>query len=226
MSKGTTNVVVSLRKLIREGVYAPGERIGEQNIAERLGISRTPVRLAFRTLEEEGLLQRAGKRGYQVRKFNADDLICAVEVRGVLEGLAARRLVERGLPAEVRDQLQECVRDGENLLSKGYLTKEDIDEWIQINLKFHASIVESTGSTIIGEAIARNNHLPFASANSIIIDTDALDKEYRKLQMAQFQHHLIFQALTNNEGARAEMLMKEHAFVGVRYADVLGLDSV
>ena len=225
MSKETTNVVVSLRTLIREGVFGPGERIAELNIAERLGVSRTPVRLAFRTLEEEGLLQRAGKRGYQVRQFNTEDLLCAVEVRGVLEGLAARRLVEQGQFSLIRERVKTCIHEGDALLAKGYIDKQDIDEWSRINQRFHALIVESTGSMIISEAIARNDHLPFASADSIIIDPDALDKEYRKLQLAQTQHQLIFQALSSNEGARAEMLMKEHAFVGVRYADILELES-
>ncbi len=225
MSKETTNVVVSLRTLIRDGAFAPGERIAELTIAERLGVSRTPVRLAFRTLEEEGLLQKAGKRGYQVRQFNKEDLLCAVEVRGVLEGLAARRLVERGQFSGIKEQMKACISEGEALLGKGYIHKEDIDEWSRINRLFHALIVESTGSMIIGEAIARNDHLPFASADSIIIDPDSLDKEYRKLQLAQTQHQLIFQALSANESARAEMLMKEHAFVGVRYADILGLES-
>lgn len=131
---------------------------------------------------------------------------------------------QRGLPALVVEQLQECARESGSLLAKGYLAKEDIEEWSRINLKFHTLIVESTGSMIIGEAIARNNHRLFASADSIIIDTDAIDKEYRKLQIAQFQHQSIFPALTSNEAARAEMLVKEHAFIGVRYTDALGFD--
>jgi GntR family transcriptional regulator of vanillate catabolism len=61
-------------------------------------VSRTPVRLAFRTLEQEGLLEKAGKRGYVVRAFSEADVLCAIEVRGALEGLAARRLAERGIP--------------------------------------------------------------------------------------------------------------------------------
>lgn len=225
MSSGTTNVAVSLRKLIREGAFKPGERLAELTIAERLGVSRTPVRLAFRTLEEEGLLQRAGKRGFQIRQFNDHDLVCAVEVRGALEGLAARRLAEKNGFAEIKEDVRKCVREGENLLAKGYLEESDIDEWSRINRTFHALIVESVGSSIISEAIARNDHLPFASADSIIIDSTALDKEYRKLQLAQTQHQLIFQALSANEGARAEMLMKEHAYVGIRYAEILGLES-
>ena len=69
------SVVSRLRKLIGEGRYQPGERLGEEAVAEQLGVSRTPVRLAFRTLEQEGLLQQAGKRGFQVREFTEADVL-------------------------------------------------------------------------------------------------------------------------------------------------------
>ena len=63
----SASVVASLRQLIIDGRFAPGERVAEIPVAERLGVSRTPVRLAFRTLEQEGLLQKVGKRGLVVR---------------------------------------------------------------------------------------------------------------------------------------------------------------
>ncbi|WP_163576180.1 GntR family transcriptional regulator [Halomonas faecis] len=221
----SSNVVSQLRKLISEGVYQPGERIGEERVAEQLSVSRTPVRLAFRTLEQEGLLERAGKRGFQVREFTEGDVQCAVEVRGVLEGLAARRLAERGVAAELDAELEFWIQTGRELLAKGFLVEADIEGWSELNRRFHESIVQAAGSPVIGDAIARNNHLPFASADSIIIDSQALEKEYRKLQQAQLQHELVVQALRQGEGARAEMLMREHAFIGLRYAELLGLGS-
>lgn len=223
MNSSDKSVVSRLRKLIGEGFYQPGERIGEVAVAEQLGVSRTPVRLAFRTLEQEGLLQRAGKRGFMVREFTEADVHCAVEVRGVLEGLAARRLAERGLPAELDETLELWIQAGRRLLAKGHLVESDIGEWSELNRHFHEAIVGSAGSSVIGDAIARNNHLPFAAADSIIIDSEALDREFHKLKMAQMQHELVVQALRRGEGARAEMLMREHALVGLRYGELLGL---
>ncbi len=223
MSDGDKSVVGRLRKLIGEGHFQTGERLGEVAVAEQLGVSRTPVRLAFRTLEQEGLLQRAGKRGFMVREFTEVDVRCAVEVRGVLEGLAARRLAEQGLSAALADELQVWIQKGRDLLAKGYLVERDADAWSELNRHFHEAIVGSAGSPVIGDAIARNNHLPFAAADSLIIDSEALDREYRKLQLAQLQHELIVQALRHGEGARAEMLMREHAFIGLRYGELLGL---
>jgi GntR family transcriptional regulator of vanillate catabolism len=225
VSQDSIHIVTRLRKLILDGRYAPGARIAEIPVAEELGVSRTPVRLAFRTLEQEGLLQRAGARGFVVRQFSEEDVLCGLEVRGVLEGLAARRLAERGMSAPTRLRLQECLGEGAALLSRGVLTEQSIAGWSELNLAFHQTIVGATDSTAIADAIARNNHLPFASSDSIIIDHSALDREFQKLHFAQLQHVLIFEALSGGESARAEMLMREHAYVGLRYGKLFGLEG-
>ena len=221
MSNSDKSVISRLRKLISEGAYAPGERLGEVAVAEQLGVSRTPVRLAFRTLEQEGLLQQAGKRGFMVREFTQADVHCAVEVRGVLEGLAARRLAEQGLPPSVHKELNFWIQKGKKLIAKGYLVEADINQWSELNAHFHGIIINSIGSGVVADAIARNNHLPFAAADSIIIDRDDLEREFKKLQLAQLHHELIFQSLSQGEGARAEMLMREHALIGLRYPELL-----
>lgn len=225
MTTSSSTVLASLRKMIMEGAFGAGEKLAEIPIAEQLGVSRTPVRLAFRTLEQEGLLRKGDKRGYLVREFTDNDIQCAVEVRGALEGLAARRLAEQGMSDEVQTQLQACVDRGEELLSKGFLIATDVDTWATLNSQFHRTIIKAGNSEPIADAIARNNHLPFASFDSLIIDTSALDKEYDKLRFAQLQHQAVLDALTQGEGARAEMLMREHAYVGLRYAKFLGLKT-
>ena len=216
------SVVARLRRLIDEGRYPAGTRLAEIPVAEALGVSRTPVRLAFRTLAQEGLLQPHGKRGFVVREFSEADVQCAVEVRGALEGLAARRLAERGLPPEVEAALLQCLADGEGVLAKGHLAAEDVSAWGELNHRFHTAIVGAAGSPVIADAIARNNHLPFASADSITLDLSALDREYRKLQLAQAHHQLVVEALQRRESARVEMLMREHAYIGLRYGQLFG----
>lgn len=222
-SKDAASVVATLRQLIIGGHYRAGGRLAETTVAAALGVSRTPVRLAFRTLEQEGLLQRAGKRGFLVREFSEADVLSAIEVRGVLEGLAARHLAERGMDDRVRDTLAACLAEGEQLLAKAYLREDDIGPWAALNDRFHGTIVGSTGSRVIADAIARNNHLPFASADSLVIDKNALDKEFRKLSVAQLHHRLVFDALQRRESARVEMLMREHAQVGLHYGALFGL---
>lgn len=223
------SVLGVLRQWIGEGRLPAGTRLAEIPVAEALGVSRTPVRLAFRTLAQEGLLRSAGTRGFVVREISAADVRCAVEVRGVLEGLAARLLAERGPTDDERATLERCLAEGQAVLDRGRaqgrLVEADIDRWADLNGRFHACIVGATGSPVIADAIRRNDHLPFASAASIAVRRDALDREYRKLEMAQLQHRLVVQALVARESARVESLMREHALIGVRYAAILGLDD-
>jgi len=216
----STSVVATLRQLIVSGRLAAGERLAEIPVADSLGVSRTPVRLAFRALEQEGLLEKAGKRGYVVRRFSEADVRSAIEVRGTLEGLAARHLAERGLTEPVRATLADCIAEGHAVLARGHLVEDDIARWSRLNQRFHDAIVQAHDSHVIADAIARNNHLPFASADSIALDRDALPAEYEKLRIAQLQHQLVFDALQQRESARVEMLMREHAWVGFRYGQL------
>lgn len=220
---GADSVLARLRQRLRDGDLPAGTRLGEVALAESLGVSRTPVRLAFRTLAQEGLLQPAGKRGFVVRAFSDADVQCAVEVRGVLEGLAARRLAERGLDDPIRQTLAQCLADGDAVLAAGRLTEDSMGAWSRLNQTFHRTIVSAGESRVVADAIARNDHLPFASADSITLRSDALEREFEKLQAAQLQHRLIVDALSRGESARVEMLMREHALIGLRYGAVLGL---
>jgi GntR family transcriptional regulator of vanillate catabolism len=220
-ARDSAGVVATLRQMIVAGHFAAGERLAEIPVAAALGVSRTPVRLAFRTLEQEGLLRKAGKRGLVVREFSDADVRCAVEVRGVLEGLAARRLAEAGMSDGVRAALHRCLAEGEAVLSKGHLSEGDIGAWSRLNQAFHDTLVGAAGSRVIADAIARNNHLPFASADSIALDRTALPREYERLRLAQLQHALVVDALEQREGARVEMLMREHAWIGLRYAGLM-----
>ncbi len=219
-------LVAELRRWLAEGRYPAGSRLAEEAVALDLGVSRTPVRLAFRTLAQEGLLESAGTRGFVVRAFSDDDVRCAIEVRGALEGLAARRLAERGLTAVERETFAACLAEGDALLARGRLEPADIERWSTLNARFHEALVAGAGSRIVADAIARNDHLPFASADSLTFEADALDRETTKLQVAQLQHRLIVDALGAGEGARAEALAREHALIGVRYAPHFGLRPV
>ena len=218
----TSSVVATLRLQIVSGQLAAGARLAEIPVAASLGVSRTPVRIAFRALEQEGLLEPTGKRGYVVRRFSEADVRTAIEVRGVLEGLAARHLAERGMPAAVHDTLAACIAEGEALLAAGELADAGIAGWSRLNQRFHDAIVQSHPSHVIADAIARNNHLPFASADSLALNREALPAEYQKLRIAQLQHQLVFDALAKRESARVEMLMREHAWVGFRYGQFFG----
>lgn len=225
MSKPGQTVLVALRKMIASGELAAGERLMEVPTAELFGVSRMPVRMAFRTLEQEGLLVKAGGRGFQVRSVSGQDIAGAVEVRGVLEGLAARQTAERGLSPQDCDALQACLTEGDALFDKGYVTEQDLEVYHDLNMRFHQIIVAGSGNPAIADALARNDHLPFASVSALAVDRNDMAREYRRFNYAHMQHHAIVDALVCRQGARAEALMREHANATLRYAEIFSASS-
>ena len=220
MSKQGQRVILSLRQMIINGDLAAGERLREEALAERLGVSRTPIRVAIKLLAQEGLLQKVGARGFAVREISAEEIKNAVDVRGVLEGMAARLLAEAGMTEEVQTALQNCLDQGDELFSKGSIVEEDVVIFHDLNMTFHNTIIENSGNGVIKNAIMLNDHLPFASVHSIAIDSSAMDREYLRLTFANVQHHLVFNAILNRQGSRAEALMREHANAALLYAEV------
>lgn len=221
MSKPGQHVLITLRKMIASGELPAGERLAEIPTAESLGVSRMPVRIAFRTLEQEGLLSKAGTRGYVVRAVSPAEIAGAVEIRGVLEGLAARQAAERGLSEETRAALQQCLDDGDTLFTKGYVTEEDLEVYHEINLRFHQLLLDASGNPAIAVTLARNENLPFASVSALAVNLSDLSREYQRFHFAHIQHHTVVDALIHGQGARAELIMREHANVTLRYREML-----
>src|SRR5579871_6967635 len=91
----TGRTLLNLREMLLRGDFQPGERISELPLVARLGVSRTPIRLALDRLAHEGLLEVCPSGGFVVREFTVEDIWDAIEMRGVLEGTAARLAAER-----------------------------------------------------------------------------------------------------------------------------------
>src|SRR5690606_35735565 len=103
--------VIELREKIINGELPGGMRLFEVPLAEALQISRTPVREALSRLAEEGLLDRLPNGGFVVRRFGFADVVDAIELRGVMEGTAARLAAERGAAPEALARLQAIVAE-------------------------------------------------------------------------------------------------------------------
>ncbi len=204
------HVIISLRRMIADGTFRPGERIAEIATAEALGVSRMPVRTALRALEAEGLVEKLGARGYTPRSITSADINGAIEVRGVLEGLAARRLAIRGLTAAEENSFAACLAEGEAIFANGTLNEGDIDRFHDYNLAFHALMVEASGNPSIGQALARNDHLPFASAVAFTLEDRPAD-EFAHLLSAHRDHIAVIAAIRRMDAEAAERAMRDHA---------------
>jgi GntR family transcriptional regulator, vanillate catabolism transcriptional regulator len=220
MANEGQRVLSRLRQMIITGELAAGERLIEIHAAEQLGVSRMPIRMAFRTLEQEGLLTKLPRRGYRVREVTDEEIHGAIEVRGVLEGLAAARVAQKGLSESQKNQLMVCLGRGDSLFQKGYITEQDLEAYHDINQQFHSTIIEASGNPTISAALARNEYLPFASVSALAFDSKHLDQEFRRFNYAHMQHHAIFNAIINNQASRAESIMREHANATLRYAEL------
>src|ERR1700688_4087771 len=94
-SSQTARATLLLREMVIDGHFRPGERIKEIPLVSKLGVSRIPLRLALERLSHEGLIEVRPTRGFVVQQFSTTDIYDAIELRGSLEGTAARLAAER-----------------------------------------------------------------------------------------------------------------------------------
>ncbi|PWC41134.1 GntR family transcriptional regulator [Azospirillum sp. TSO22-1] len=212
-------IVLKLREMIVSGALRPGERVTEIPIAEQLGVSRTPVRYALGILSREGLVVPTdNRRGFVVREFTLRDIVDAIRVRGLLEGMAAHDLARAGLTPALESDLRACVEEGAGLFAKGHLADEDGVVWTDLNGRFHDLIVGGSANKALTHALQINDKVPFASAKAFLddrSDAEVVRKQFDVLYLAQKQHEAIFQALRNGESSRAEALMREHSYAAI-----------
>lgn len=201
--------LLGLRSLILGGTYEGGQRLSEVAMAAQLGLSRTPLRQAMDRLVAEGLLERIATGGCRVATFTKDDISDAIEMRGVIEGTAARLAAERGVdPAlleqawVVLDRIDQALDASEEL---------DFDQYVIENARFHALLAVFPNSPIVAREIERMSLLPLASPSAFLSEQALIPDFQDSLRYAQRQHRSILEAISAGEGARAEALTREHA---------------
>ncbi|AZY48206.1 GntR family transcriptional regulator [Bordetella avium] len=228
MAAQIDKVISELRDMILSGEIAPGERIVELQFAARLGVSRTPLRIAMTELETEGLLERLPSRGFRVRAFTVEEIGDAVDVRGVLEGMAVRLLAERGVSDEVLASLKETVEAGRQLLAPAARNPEtlvDARAWGRINQRFHDILCQAAGNRALLSALEHNNKTPLAGPAALTLPSTPSLLETPYVLRAQADHEDLLRAITRREAARAESLMREHAYRSRENKRVM-LDSI
>lgn len=143
MVRATDGARASLRAAILSGDLEPGARLGEVELAERLGVSRTPVREALRDLAADGLVEVLPNRGARVAQWSTADLDEIYELRALLESHGAARAATRIAPAET-DVLEKLCNDMDACVRRG--RKRDLDRITALNAEFHRRIVDAAGS--------------------------------------------------------------------------------
>ena len=200
-----------LRELILTGELAAGARIAELALVELLGVSRTPIRAALMRLEQEGLLEALPSGGYAVRTFSEREVADAIELRGTLEGLAARIAAERGVSPRALAQARACLDEIDQVLLDASLSDEMFSDYVRLNAEFHRLLADLPGSGVLAREIERAGSLPFASPSGFVgVQVhNALARDM--LVVAQHQHRQVLDAIERREAGRAESLMREHS---------------
>jgi GntR family transcriptional regulator, vanillate catabolism transcriptional regulator len=210
MNSQQSRVLVQLRDMILKGGFVPGERLAEIPLAERLGASRTPVRLALGSLEHEGLIEPSPAGGYQMRRFTSREIADAIRVRGVIEGFAARLLAEEGPPRQLLRELHECLDAGDSTVQKPQMELDDYAAYTEMNDSFHRLIVEGCGNATLKRMMELLVGQPFASPSSMLPMQSSMEEGHQWMQQAHRQHHAIVQAIERGQGSRAQALGEEH----------------
>lgn len=215
-SSQAVKVQLSLREMIFAGELVAGARITELAMVERLGVSRTPIRAALMRLEQEGLLQPYPSGGYAVRTFSEADVADAIELRGMVEGLAVRLAAERGAPSEVMHQANVCLDQIDALLRTATLNDEAFSSYVNLNRQFHELLGALSGSSVMQRELERVGSMPFASPSGFVVVQANSPQARDMLIVAQDQHRQVLDAIARREGARAEAIMREHSRLAQR----------
>jgi GntR family transcriptional regulator of vanillate catabolism len=206
----TARTLAGLRQMLLRGDFKPGERISEISLVARLGASRTPVRLAMDRLAHEGLLEATSSGGFSARAFTIAEIYDAIDLRGTLEGTAARWAAERLTSPKDLDRLRRCCRQMEALPchpnDPGQPGVESFIGFTELNTQFHSALMDLSKSTMLRWSLKRYQSIPFAA--SALIIPEALELVF---PVALAQHQAIVEAIENREGTRAEMITREHA---------------
>lgn len=136
-------VCETLRDAIRKGVLKPGERLMEIQLAEELGVSRTPVREAIRKLELEGYVIMMPRRGTYVANLSIRDVNEVFEIRMCLESLASGLAAERITEEELESLQRLLVQIGE------YMERGDMDKIVETDMEFHDLLYQASRNTCL-----------------------------------------------------------------------------
>jgi GntR family transcriptional regulator, vanillate catabolism transcriptional regulator len=205
-----------LREMILAGELAGGSRIAELAIVDKLGVSRTPIRAALVRLEQEGLLQALPGGGFAVRTFSEGDAADAIELRGTVEGLAARLAAERGVSEALMAHARDCLAQIDEVLARPALDDSAFLDYVTLNQRFHNLLCDMAASAVIAREMERVVSLPFASPSGFVVHQANSPQARDMLIVAQDQHRQVLDAIGKREGARAESIMREHSRIAQR----------
>ncbi|MBB4787789.1 GntR family transcriptional regulator [Streptomyces rapamycinicus] len=186
-----------LREMIYSGALVPGEKLKQQRLSDELGVSRTPLREAFRMLEQEGLVRVDSRQGVRVIAGDTETLLQAYAVREVVDGLAARLAAEERTSEDVTE-LHEIVDQ-----QRASIRPWRSERYTQLNVAFHARIMSASHNDFV---VAQ---MPLLRLTARVFSPFAL-LEVGTAARAIEQHVQILAAIESGAPEEAEQAARSH----------------
>ncbi len=202
----TEKTLIQLRSRLIGGQFPANTKLGEVALAGAFGVSRTPLRAALLQLEQEGLLERT-RGGYNVRAFSIEDALIAIELRGVIEGTAARLAAERHGVKNYLGPIKQTV----SKLDKVVQQQDPFNGYSELNDLFHQQLASLAGNDIIKREVERASCLPFAAPSAFASSQHDLERFKISVIVGQQHHHALVESIERGQGSRAEAMAREHA---------------
>ncbi|WP_328306134.1 GntR family transcriptional regulator [Actinomycetospora sp. NBC_00405] len=198
--RASERALADLREAILTGDLAAGAHLGEVELAERLGLSRTPVREALTRLAAEGLVETTAHRGARVTSFSRDDLDAIFDVRRALEPRATARAADHA----TADDLEDLAALADRMLEIGAPGPgQDLDALVGLNRAFHARLLDLAHAPALAAALAGVVHTPVVTRTFHAYDPASLARS--------LAHHVeIVAALRAGDGDWAGAVMASH----------------
>ena len=222
-----TALAAQIRNDILLGNYEEGARLSESHLCTAHKVSRTPVRLALRLLEREGVVRRSEGRGYLVQSPTVNDIRQAVEVRGHLESLAARLMAQNPARQEFLPAMAQAISTLDRTISEltdiGQLDDAITRRAQGANREFHNAILRGCRNDYVGYTCEQISHLPMLAAGSMVFDRsvsdtpDHFERGMFRLRLGNAQHQVIYDTIQNGDAVRAEGMMREHSHTMLEY---------
>ncbi len=195
------SILETIRDAIISGALKPGEKVAEPELAERFGISRTPIREAFRQLESEGYLTVIPRKGAVVVSFSERDVEEFYAIKSILEGFAARKACEKLAPREI-EKLQ-AVNDKLRLLAE----EGDVKHFFKVHNSFHELFIKAADNDklteLITSLVGRFQRLRIASLSLP-----------GRMELSVQEHQKIIDAFRDGDADLAENLVRSNAEYG------------
>lgn len=214
-------VTERLRELIVSGEFPPGRQLLQTELAELLGVSRTPLREAFRVLEYDGLVRVSNRNGtVEVVTYQPHDIREMYEIREVIDGLAARLAARRDLPPDKQAEFERLLREMRES-SRPY----DPLRRTEAHAAFHSLVIECSGNSRLSgmlplvRASSAALYLPFIEDPSAaaLVNEGGLLTHQEAMDGAQEYHQRIYEAIRTGNERQAETVARKHIQLSLRF---------